>query len=99
MKVCIITSWFPSIKRPNLGIFVAKFASDLAIYGGIEVSVITVLRDGDRRNFQEGNLSITRIEGKFPLLAIYRIIDRINPDIIHVHAPNVFSSATVSSGK
>lgn len=99
MKICIITSWFPSFERPNLGTFVAKFASDLAMYDGLEVSVITVLKDGDSHLFQDDHLTITRIKGKFPLLAIYRLIDKINPDIIHVQAPNVFSSAALIVGK
>jgi glycosyltransferase involved in cell wall biosynthesis len=108
LKICIITSWYPSKKSPILGPFVEHFAKSLANYG-LNVQVITTLEDGDTNLEKKDSLIVHRIKGKTPfipigifsyvdissLIAILKIIKKIQPDIIHVQAPNYFSLSAI----
>lgn len=97
-KVCIITSWFPSSKLPSKGSFVHQFCKDL-VYSGLNVSVITVLAENEVSSTVKENLKIYRVSSKFPLPSMLRIISNESPDLIHVHAPNFFSSFSIIIGK
>ena len=105
LKICIITSWYPSKKYPIMGSFVEHFARSLANYG-LNVQVITNLQDGDTNLEKKDSLIVHRIKGKIPFIpirifsyvdifAILKIIKKIQPDIIHVQAPNYFSLSAI----
>ena len=100
MNICIITSWFPNSKSPGRAPFVFQFARNLAKLGGVNVSVIRPFEEGEDGQEQpvskQDSLTIYRVrERMFPLLSILRFVNQIKPDIIHVHAPNFFSSNAI----
>src|SRR5690242_11144650 len=98
LNICIITSWFPNKRRPNLGSFVYHFAKNLAD-AGVKVSVISPFQAGEDMIIEEGAIKIYRVKGSFPVLSILKLIDQIKPDIMHVHAPNIFSTTAVIVSK
>ena len=98
MKICIITSWFPTTEHPYLAPFVNNFIKNLG-KSGVDVNLITVLTKGDKPLSKEDSITIYRINPKFPLFAILQIVNRIQPDIIHVHAPNFFGSYAIITAK
>jgi glycosyltransferase involved in cell wall biosynthesis len=103
MDICVITSWFPSKNRPNLAPFVYNFIINLA-KAGIKVYVITT---NDRSKGKEGqnkeelietmaeSVTVYRVNGKLPVFSVLKLIKNIKPDVIHVHAPNLFSSVAI----
>jgi glycosyltransferase involved in cell wall biosynthesis len=100
LNICIITSWFPNSKSPGRAPFVFQFARNLAKLGGVNVSVITPLEEGEDWQEQpvskQDSVTIYRVRERiFPLLSILRFVNQIKPDIIHVHAPNFFSSNAI----
>jgi glycosyltransferase involved in cell wall biosynthesis len=98
MNICIISSWLPSNKRPNFSPFVYNFAVNLSKFG-INVSVICPQENGDKSIMHQDSMTIYRVNRRFPLFPIYRLIDKIKPDIIHVHAPNLFSCNAIPVAK
>ena len=102
LKICIITSWYPSKKSPILGSFVEHFARSLANYG-LNVQVITTLQDGDTNLEKKDSLIVHRISpyrnkwifSYVDMFGILKIIKKIQPDIIHVQAPNYFSLSAI----
>lgn len=94
MNVCIVTSWFPSSEHPNIAPFVYDFAKNLGRLG-LTVSVITTIGKGGDRFRIKDDVTIHRVGGKFPVLPILKLIGPIKPDILHIHAPNLFSSAAI----
>lgn len=98
MKVCIVTSWFPTKKGPHIAPFVYDFANNLANYG-LDVAVITTWDDDGESVSHEGQMTIYRIRAKIPLLSILRLCKKIQPDVIHVHAPTLFSSNAIIVAK
>lgn len=99
IKVCIVTSWFPSTKHPNLTPFVYNFAKNLG-RSGIKVSVITPLENGDKYISNQDFMTIYRIKSrKIPVFSIFKLLNRIKPDVVHVHAPNLFSSHAIVASK
>lgn len=99
LNVCIITTWFPSIKHPNMTPFVYNFAKNLG-KSGVSVSVITPRTEADDPIGKQDHMTIYRIEPKrFPLISILRLLNQIQPDIIHVHAPNFFTSNAIIASR
>lgn len=98
LNICIVTSWFPSKSRPNLGSFVYHFAKNLG-EAGVKVSVIAPFEEGNEMVVEQDFIKIFRVKGRFPLLSILGLIGRIKPDIVHVQAPNIFGSAAVVASK
>lgn len=97
-NLCIVTSWFPNKKKPHLAPFVYTFAKDMANLG-LDVSVISN-KTSDEPYYQGvDGLNIYRINPRFPLIPIQRLISLIKPDIIHVHAPNYFASMALIPAK
>src|ERR1051326_2522234 len=94
LKVCIVTSWFPSHSHPNRAPFVLNFARNLS-ESGVDVSVITCLEDGDQKLSKEGQIVIHRIKIQYAFSEMLRIISSISPDVLHVHAPNVFAAPSI----
>ena len=98
MNVCIITSWFPNRKHPNIAPFVYNFAKNLG-KSGVNVSVIAPIEDDDAVSKQD-YITIYRIKPRqFPLFSMLKLLQHIQPDIIHVHAPNWFSSNAIIASK
>lgn len=91
VRICIVTSWFPHTTKKGLTPFVYSFAKDL-IKWGYDVYVITVLHKGDQKYHYDEGLKIYRIKTIFSLISIQNLILKINPDLVHVQAPNSFSS-------
>ena len=60
LKVCIITSWFPSKMFPSIAPFVYKFAMKLIDFG-MDVSVITTLGPDDIPFVELNKLKIYRV--------------------------------------
>jgi glycosyltransferase involved in cell wall biosynthesis len=98
LKVCIITSWFPSKLFPSIAPFVYKFAMDLIDFG-MDVSVITTLGPGDIPFVELNKLKIYRVNQKFSIISIFNIINDIGPNFLHVQAPNYFSSISLIVGR
>jgi L-malate glycosyltransferase len=44
-------------------------------------------------------LTIYRVNERFPIFSMLRLVGRIKPDVIHVHAPNFFSSNVIPIAK
>jgi len=65
----------------------------------MNVSVITPLEDGEESKTHEDFMTIYRVNAKFPILSILKLIGKIKPDIIHVQAPNFFSSNAIPAAK
>ncbi len=98
MKVCIVTSWFPNKNHPNIAPFVFNFAKNLG-NSGVNVSVIIPNTDNGEFITDMKHMIIYRVAKDFPLFSIFRLIKKIKPDIIHVHAPNIFSSNAIIASK
>jgi len=98
LHICIVTSWFPSKKNPDFPPFVYDFAKNLANFG-VNVSIILPLYEGEQLISKEDSFTIYRVKGKFPLFSILRLINQIRPQIIHVHAPEFFSSPAVLAAR
>jgi glycosyltransferase involved in cell wall biosynthesis len=98
MNICIVSSWLPSKKRPNFAPFVREFAENLGRFG-FKVSVVSPLDDTDESITNEDLMTIYRVNGKFPILPMLVLFDKIKPDIIHVHAPNFFSCNAIPVAK
>lgn len=99
LNICIVTSWFPSKKHPNRAPFVYNFAKNLA-KSVANVSVITTLEDQEEDAItKQDSLIIYRIKKELTLFSIFKIIDSISPQIIHIHAPNFFSSNAIIPAK
>ena len=103
MDICVITSWFPSKNRPNLAPFVYNFVINLA-NAGVKVCVITT---NDKSKAKEGqnkeelietmaeSVTVYRVNRRLPVFSVLKLIKNIKPDVIHVHAPNLFSSVAI----
>src|SRR5437867_8143786 len=98
LNICIITSWFPNKKQPYSGSFVYYFAKSLAKFG-VKISLIVPLVEGEESVTSEDSMMIYRVKGKFPLFAMLQLVNQIMPDIIHVQAPNFFSSFGICVAK
>jgi glycosyltransferase involved in cell wall biosynthesis len=98
IKICVITSWFPSRTHPNLAPFVYNFVKNLG-RSGVHVSVIVPNSDHDEKITEYEFMTIYRVAKVFPLFSILELINKLKPDIIHVHAPNFFSSNAIIVAK
>ena len=98
MKICIVSSWLPSRKRPNFAPFVYNFAENLARFG-LDVSLVSPLEDGEESVTSENLMTIYRVNSRFAIFSILRLMGKIKPDIIHVHAPNFFSCSAIPVAK
>lgn len=91
LKVCIITSWYPNVLKPHLAPYVHQFAVALQNQG-IDTSILTTSTSMNNTFEQIDNLKIFRVNSIFPLPFMLQILNKIQPNIIHIHAPNQFSS-------
>jgi glycosyltransferase involved in cell wall biosynthesis len=98
LKVFVITSWFPNRNHPNTAPFVYNFVKNLGEYGAI-VSVIVPSSYGDEEVTKNEFMTIYRIAKSFPFFSMLRLINKLKPDIIHVQAPNFFSSNAILVAK
>jgi glycosyltransferase involved in cell wall biosynthesis len=98
LNICIVSSWLPSKKRPNLGSFVYNFVENLG-RSGLKVSVISPFQGDDESITQNDLMTIYRVNARFPLFSFIDLINKIRPDIIHVHAPNFFSCNAIPAAK
>ena len=97
-KVCVVTSWFPTKNRPNLAPFVFNFAKNLGKCG-VEVSVIIPNTDNGESITKLEFMTVYRVPKKLSMLSMLGLVKTITPDIIHVHAPNSFSSNAIVVAK
>lgn len=95
--ICIVTSWFPDFTHPNKTKFVYNFAQNLSKHN-VRVSVITTKSKQDKSISQDGLVTIHRI-GRLSLISLFFLLRRIKPDIVNIHAPNLFSSWAVPFSK
>lgn len=98
LKICLITSWFPSNSRPNIAPFVYNFAKNLEMQG-VEVSVIAPRISNEDMISRQGNMTVYRVSRIMPLFSIIGLINKTKPDILHVHAPNFFSSNAIIAAR
>jgi len=98
LKICIISSWLPSKKRPNFAPFVYDFAESLARFG-LDVSVIAPLEDGEESVTCNDLMTIYRVNSKSAIFSILRLVLKVRPDVIHVQAPNFFSCNAIPAAK
>ena len=98
MKICIVSSWLPSKRRPNFAPFVYNFAESLARFGP-EVSVVTPLEEGEESVKCEDLMTIYRVNPRSAIFSILRLVLKAKPDIIHVQAPNSFSCTAIPVAK
>jgi glycosyltransferase involved in cell wall biosynthesis len=102
MNICIVTSWFPTNNQPDVAPFVYNFAKNLGRFG-VSVSVIAPIRQDKRANLpaivKKDFMTVYYVNTKFPMFSILKLVNRIKPDIIHVHAPNFFSTNAVIVAK
>ena len=98
MKICIVSSWLPSKRRPNFAPFVYNFAESLARFG-LEVSVVTPLEEGEESVKCEGLMTIYRVNTRSAIFSILKLVHKMKPDIIHVQAPNFFSCTAIPVAK
>jgi len=98
LKICIVSSWLPSRKRPNFAPFVYNFAENLARFG-LDVSLVSPLEDGEESVTSENLMTIHRVNSRFAIFSILRLMVKIKPDIIHVQAPNFFSCSAIPIAK
>jgi len=98
MNVCIVSSWIPSKKLPYSGSWVFDLGDSLAKYG-FDVSIIGPLGESDQPLEQTDFMSIYRVNLKLPIFSMLKLVNKIKPDIIHVHAPNIFSCNVIPIAK
>lgn len=98
LNICIVSSWLPGKRRPNFSPFVYEFAKNLG-KSGMNVSVICPLENGEELITQEQFMTIYRVNHKFPTIPVSKLIGKIKPHIIHVHAPNFFSCNVIPVAK
>jgi len=102
LSICIVTSWFPNKNQPVSGTFIYLFAKSLAKFG-VKVSVITPLLGEEESVTSKDSITIYRIagsrRGKFFLFSMMRLVNQIMPDVMHVQAPDFFSSSAIIVAK
>ena len=103
VKVCFVSSWFPSKMNPFCTPFVPAFIKRFK-KAGLEVGIITTSNKGEptfdmKSEGIHNSIPVYRINRHFPFFQIFRLVVKLRPDIIHVHAPNFFSSFAVVVGK
>lgn len=98
MNICIVSSWVPSKKHPAFAPYVYNFAQNLDKFG-INVSLVCPLGKGEESVTKEGAMTIYRVNERFPAIPLLRLIGKIKPDVIHVHAPNFFSCSAIFAAK
>ena len=98
MKICIVSTWIPSKKLPYSGSWVFDFAESLVKYG-FNVSIIGPLGESDEPVEHTDFMSIYRVNSKLPIFSMLTLVNKIKPDVIHVHAPNIFSCNVIPIAK
>jgi len=99
LRICLISSWYPSKHRTVSGIFVHEFAKRLK-KAGFNVIVIAVKKTRFDENFENfDGVTVFRTSVYFALPFMFQIFLRVRPHIIHIHAPNFFSSFGIVLGK
>ena len=103
VKICFVSSWFPSKVNPHCTPFVPALVKRFK-KTGFEVTIITT-REKEEPTFDmksegiHGSIPVYRINRHVPLFQMFRLVDKLRPDVVHVHAPNFFSSFAVVVGK
>ena len=90
LNICIVSTWIPSKKLPYSGSWVFDFAQSLVKYG-FNVSIIGPMGENDEPVEHTDFMSIYRVNSKLPIFSMLTLVNKIKPDVIHVHAPNIFS--------
>jgi len=98
MNICIVSTWIPNKKRPYSGSWVFDFAEGLVRHG-FNVSIIGPLVQNDKPLENTDFMSIYRVNAKLPIFSMLRVVNKIKPDVIHVHAPNFFSCNAIPIAK
>ena len=98
LKICIVSSWVPSKSQPGFAPYVYNFAQNLGKFG-LNVSLICPLEKGDEPITKGDFMTIYRVNKNYPVFPVLRLIGKIKPDIIHVHAPNFFSCSAIFAAK
>ncbi len=102
LNICIVTSWFPNKNQPGFGTFIYLFAKSLAKFG-VKVSLIVPLVGEEEPVTSKDSITIYRMEGirrgKFFLFSMMRLVNQIKPDVMHVQAPDFFSSSAIIVAK
>jgi len=98
MNICIVSSWIPNKKLPYSGSWVFDFAESLVKYG-FNVSIIGPMGESDEPVEHTDFMSIYRVHSKLPIFSMLAVVNKIKPDVIHVHAPNIFSCNVIPIAK
>lgn len=98
INICIVTSWFPTKNSPSTAPFVYNFAKNLGKFGVRTSVIIPKTKDEESISVSEF-MTIYRIARKIPIFSMLRLVNNIRPDVIHVHAPNFFSSNIITIAK
>jgi glycosyltransferase involved in cell wall biosynthesis len=98
MNICIVSSWIPSKKLPYSGSWVFDLAESI-VKNGFNVSIIGPLGESDEPVEHTDFLSIYRVNSKLPIFSMITLVNKIKPDVIHVHAPNIFSCNVIPIAK
>jgi len=98
LNICVVSSWVPSTQHPHSGRFVYNFAENLGRFGHT-VSLVSPFEKGDEYIKYEDLITIYRVNARFPVFSIIRLLRKIKPQIIHVHAPNFFSSSAILAAR
>ena len=98
MNICIVSTWIPSKKLPYSGSWVFDIAESLVRYG-FNVSIIGPMGESDEPVEHTDFMSIYRVNSKLPIFSMFALINKIKPDVIHVHAPNIFSCNVIPIAK
>ena len=88
----------PSKGRPHFAPFVYNFAENLGRFGH-RVSLISPAYDGEESVERKDQMTIYRVNRKFPAYSILTLMNKIKPQIIHVHAPNFFSCNAIFAAR
>jgi len=102
LSICIVTSWFPNKHQVIFAPFIFLFAKSLVKFG-VKVSLIVPLVGDEEPVTSKDSIMIYRVEGirkgKFFLFSMMRLVNQIKPNIIHVQAPDFFSSSAIIVAK
>jgi len=94
LRLCVVSSWFPSREHPFRTPFVPAFVRRIK-KTGIDVTVVTTREKLDSAFELADDVPVYRISQRSLFLNMFRLLAELRPDIIHVHAPNFFSSFAI----
>ena len=86
LHICIVSTWIPSKKCPYFAPFVYDLAENLA-RSNFKVSIIGPKGEGDESLTKTDLMTIYRVNSRLPMFSMLYLVDKIKPDVLHVHAP------------